>query len=129
MRQPRAQWGIWSALLLATSLAPGCAPVLLATGAVVGFAVSRDSVTIDLDRPWQEVWTASLEETSHLGRIKREDRQRGRIDAQIQGADVVVTLESLTPSTVRLVVRARKNLLPKVDIAQRVGVGIARRVG
>ena len=107
----------------------GCAPVLFATaGAIGGYAASRDSVTIDLDKPWDRVWAACLEETKKQGVSKREDRANGRIDAKVQMADVVVTLKQLTPATVRVVVRARKNLLPQVEVAQRLGVAIARRV-
>ena len=107
----------------------GCAPLLLATaaGAVAGYAVSRDSVTIDLDRSRDQVWAACLEEAKQQGRLKRQDRTAGRIDVRIREADVVMTLESLTASTVRVVIRARKRLLPQVGIAQRLGLGIARR--
>ncbi len=117
-------------ILIGTLLLAGCAPVLLAfSGAVVGYAVSHDSVTVDLDRPWDRIWSACLEETKRQGRVKSEDRANGRIDARIQKTDVVVTLEQLTPSTVRVVIRARRNLLPQVEVAQHLGVGIARRVG
>ena len=119
-----------TAFLGLTLCLSGCAPILLATvGAVGGYAVSRDSVAIDLDRPADRVWSACLEEVKRQGLIKREDRAGGRIDAQIRKVDVVLTLETLTPSTVRVVIRARKNLLPQVEIAQRLGVAIARRVG
>lgn len=108
----------------------GCAPMLLMTaGAVAGYAVSRDSVTVDLDRPIDSVWTACVEETGEQGVIKREDRPNVRLEARIQRTDVVVTLEQLTPATVRVVIRARKNLLPQAHIAQRLGIGIARRAG
>ncbi len=108
----------------------GCAPILLTTaGVIVGYAVSRDSVTLDLDRPWDRIWEISLEETKHQGIVKREDRVKGRIDARIREADVTLSLEQLTPSTVRVVIRARKHLLPKVDVAQRLGVAVARRAG
>ncbi|MBI3333290.1 MAG: DUF3568 family protein [Candidatus Omnitrophica bacterium] len=108
----------------------GCAPILLATaGAVAGYAVGKDKVTLDLDRPWDPVWSACAEEVKYLGgRIKKEDRSNGRLDVQVKKADVVITLEQLTPSTVRVVIRARKNLLPQLEIAQRLGVGILRRV-
>ena len=117
-----------AAFLLLTGLA-GCAPMLLATaGAVAGYAVSKDSVTLDMDRSWNQVWAACLEEVRYLGgRIKKEDGKDGRLDAQIKKTDVVVTLEQLTHSTVRVVIRARRNLLPQVEIAQRLGVGIAQR--
>ena len=121
---------VYLVLALVTLTFSGCAPVLLATaGAVVGYAVSRDSVTMDLDRPRDQVWGACLEETKRQGNLKREDRLRGRIDARIRETDVTLTLEQLTPSTVRVVIRARKHLLPQVDVAQRLGVAIARRAG
>ena len=129
METQHTRYGMFGAAVWVTLLLAGCAPLLLATaGAVGGYAVSRDSVTVDLDRPRHEVWTAVLEETKRQGRIKREDSINGRIDARIKEADVVVTLEQLTPATVRVVIRARKHLLPQVDVAQRLGIGIAQRV-
>ena len=112
---------------LCLPLCGGCAPVLLATGAVAGYAVSRDSVLMELDLPRDRVWSAAREEVAERGQIKRENPERGRLDARVEEADVVVALKQLTPSTVRVVVRARKNLLPKVDVAQKVALGIQRR--
>ena len=126
MKAPIKVYLVWGLTAFSFS---GCAPVLLATGAVVGYAVSRDSVTVDLDRPMDRVWQACLEETKFQGTLKREDRAKGRIDARIRETDVTLTLESLTSSTVRVVIHARKHLLPKADVAQRLGVGIARRTG
>ena len=114
--------------LLCIPLISGCAPVLLATGAVAGYAISRDSVVMDLDRPWDRVWKAAQEEIKQQGSLKRENPKRGRLDARIQEADVVVVLKQLTPSTVRVIVRSRKNLLPKVDVSQKVALGIQRRI-
>ncbi|MBI3616297.1 MAG: hypothetical protein HY211_07250 [Candidatus Omnitrophica bacterium] len=121
---------VYLVLALATFPFSGCAPVLLVTAsAIVGYAVSRDSVTMDLDRPMDRVWGTCLEETKLQGNLKKEDRGRGRIDARVRETDVTLTLEQLTPSTVRVVIRARKHLLPQVDVAQRLGVAIARRAG
>lgn len=119
---------LWCVACLALWLTgPGCAPVLIATGAVAGYAVSRDVVNLDLDRSREQVWNACLEEAKHLGHVKREDAKRGRLDIDIEGAAVVVVLHPLTPTTVRVVIRARRTLLPKPEIAQRLGFGIARR--
>ncbi len=108
----------------------GCAPVLLASaGIAAGYAVSRDSVTLDFDRQKEQVWKVCVEETQRQGMVKRVDPKSGRLDAQIQQASVVLTLEQLTPATVRVVIRARKNLLPKIEVAQRLALAIARRVG
>ena len=109
-------------------LGGGCAPVLIATGAVAGYAVSRDSVVMDLDKSWDDVWNAAQEEVGEQGQVKRENRERGRLDARIEETDVVVIIKQLTPSTVRVAVRARKYLLPKVDVAQRVALGIRERL-
>ncbi|MCM8794618.1 MAG: hypothetical protein NC819_02300 [Candidatus Omnitrophica bacterium] len=119
-----SSWGFLTCLVFA---AAGCAPLLIASaGAVAGYAVSRDSVTVDLDAAREDVWRICLEETKRYGTVKRQDALRGRIDAQIQGADTVLTLEQLTASTVRVVIRARKNLLPQLDVAQRLGIAVAR---
>lgn len=114
---------------LAGSWLAGCAPLLITTGAVGGYAVSKDSVTIDLDQSWDRIWEISLQETKRLGQIKRQDPENGRIDARIQKTDVVLTLQKLTPKTVRVVIHARKYLLPHVEMAQRLGVAIAHQAG
>ena len=115
------------ACCLGLPLCGGCAPVLLAAGAVAGYAVSRDSVLLDMDQPWDKVWSAAKQEVTETGQVKRENPKRGRLDARVEEADVVVVLKQLTPTTVRVVVRARKNLLPKVDVAQKLALGIQRR--
>ena len=117
-----------AALGMAVLALGGCAPVLVAAGAGVGYAVSRDSVTLDMDHPQDRVWTAIVEETHDTGKIKREDANRQRMDLRVDGTDVVITLQPLTPSTVRVSVRARRFLLPRPEMAQRVAFGIQRRV-
>ncbi len=119
---------IISRIISVSLLLSGCAPMLVMAGAVAGYAVSRDSVTVDLDRPREQVWKACLEETKKLGAIKKENAKEGRIEALVSRTDVVVTVETLTPSTVRVVIRARKHLLPHVQVAQRLANSIIRRV-
>ncbi len=117
-------------VMCAAAATPGCVPlVFVGAGAVVGYAVSRDSVTLDMDRPADKVWAACTEEVRRSGRIKREDRPNGRLEGQIQKADIVISMEPLTEATVRVVIRARKNLLPQLEVAQKLAVAIARRVG
>lgn len=119
---------LYSGCVLLLVLTAGCAPVLIATGAAVGYAVSRDSATLDLDHSREQVWNACVEEVKRFGEIKREDPQRGRLDARVEGTDVVLTLKQLTSSTLRVTIRARRTLLPKPEIAQRLGFSIQRRV-
>ena len=84
---------------------------------------------MDLDRPREHVWQVCLEEAKREGTVKRVDPKNGRLDAQIQQASVVLTLEQLTPATIRVVIRARRNLLPRIEVAQRLAIEIARRIG
>jgi len=105
----------------------GCDPFWMAAGAVAGYAASRDSVAMDLDHSWDHLWRVVLEESRSTGFVKRENSKRGRVDVRIQDSDVVITLKQLTPSTVRVVVRARKHLLPHAEVAQRVAVNILQR--
>ncbi len=113
---------------LCAALFSGCAPVLIATGAVAGYAVSRDSVMLEINESWDKIWTAVQEEVrEQQGHVKRENPPKGRLDASVEGCDVTVTLKRWDDSTVRVIVRARKNLLPKVDVAQRLALGIQRR--
>ncbi len=116
-------------LLVPALFLSGCAPILLASGAAAGYLLGKDSVTMDLDRPREHVWSVCVEETKLQGTVKQADPKEGRVEAQIQQSSVVVTVEQLTPATVRVVVRARRNLLPKIEVAQRLIIAIARRVG
>jgi|GEM_PF-679843 len=128
MRIPLRKYTRSPALAAAAVLAlSGCAPVLIAAGAVVGYGVSRDSVILDMEHPPETAWKAAMEEIKSVGTIKREDPNLRRVDAQVEGIDVVVTVKSLTSSTTRVVVRARKYLLPKQLLAQRIAFGIQRR--
>ena len=114
--------------LLSMATLPGCAPILIAAaGATAGYAVSRDSVVMDLDKPWTLLWGAALEETKAQGLVKREDSKRGRIEATVQEVNVVISLKQLTASTIRVKVRARKLLMPKVEVAQQLAVAIVQR--
>jgi len=107
----------------------GCPVVLVGAGAVGGYAVSRDRVDLTLERPYDQVWSACLEETKRMGLLRNVDEKVGRIEAVNQGAHLVVTLQRLTETTVKVTVRARKALLPKVELAQQLAARIAKRVG
>jgi len=108
----------------------GCAAAaLMSVGAVAGYAISRDRVELTVERPYAAVWTACLEETKRFGRLQEIDERLGQIQALSQGTHVVITLERVTEASVKIVVKARRHLLPQIDVAQRLATRIARRVG
>ena len=117
-----------AALALALG-ASGCAALWVAGGTAAGYALTRDSMAFTVeDRSFSRVWEAAARETRRQGTVKAEDPGKGRLDARIEGADVVVTLEQLTVTTVRVTVRARKNLLPRRSVAEQLGLAILREL-
>ena len=108
----------------------GCAAVaLVGVGAVAGYAVSRDRVEMVVERPYEQVWAAAMDETKHSGLLKDVDQDKGRIEAMHQGTHIEVTLEQVTETAVKVVIKARKHLLPQIDTAQRLAARLARRLG
>ena len=100
--------------------AAGCvAPLLLVgAGAVGGYAVSRDTFEGTTSKSLDELWDASLKIAGIMGSVDDNDRKRGEINAHINGAAVHITIIPINVATSRLRVKARKNLLPAVSIAQ-----------
>lgn len=108
----------------------GCAAVaLVGVGSVVGYAVSRDHVEMTVEQPYDKVWSAALEETKRTGLLKDINQDIGRIEATAQGTHLVVTLERLTETTVKVIIKARKHMLPQIETAQRLATRLAKRLG
>lgn len=115
--------------LTVATLSAGCPVVLLGGGAVAGYAISRDHVELTVEQPYAKVWGVALDETKRAGVLKDLNEETGRIEATYQGTHIVVTLERMTEMSVKIVVKARKHLLPQIDVAQRLATRMARRLG
>ncbi len=111
----------------------GCAAAAVAlvagSGAVAGYAVSRDKVELLVERTFAETWDASLDEIRRLGILQETDEKEGEIEATVQGNKVTIQIKKESETTLRLVIRARRGLLPKVQVAQKVATRIAQRLG
>jgi hypothetical protein len=109
----------------------GCAAVLIGggLGVVGGIAISKDTVESTLDKDYERVWSAATKEIRALnGTISMEDRRNGRMEACIRNAHVRVTINQLTPKTVQVRIKARKNLFPDIDLANKLSTRIAERL-
>ncbi len=120
-------------ILLATvgSLAiglTGCPLFLIGGGVLGGLAISEDTVRSDLDKPFNQIWDIAHQELKAMGAITLQDREHGRLEANVESGHVWITLDQLTPKTVRLEIKARKNMLPKIKLAQKVSTRILKRL-
>ncbi len=107
----------------------GCAPILVGAGAVGGYAISRDTIKNTFDLEASHVYRVSREVVGELGLIVGEDQAHGRIQADVQGTKVTVTVSPVSERSVELKVSARRNVIfPKVDIANTVYNRIAGRL-
>ncbi len=131
-RRPLAGVGITMVWLGLSGLVTGCDPVsltLVGVGSVAGYAVSRDHVELTVEQPYDKVWDAALDETKRTGLLKDVNQETGHIEAMYQGTHITVTLERVTETAVKVIVKARKHMLPQIDLAQRLANRLARRLG
>jgi hypothetical protein len=104
----------------------GCVAFMVggAAGALGGYAVSKDTVQAETDRPYELLWDSALRVGRIRGAIKQEDRQRGNIQLEADSSLVWIRLIRLTRSTTRLRISARKYRLPNLRLAQEFFVKI-----
>jgi len=93
-------------------------------GAVGGYVVSPDTVEGITENDSLAVWDTTVEIVSIMGTIDEQNEDSGILIAVVNGAKVAVTVEKLTETSTKLTVKARKNYLPKITIAQDVFVKI-----
>ncbi len=97
-------------------------------GAVGGYIVSPDTVEGITENDADMVWDTAIETVSIMGLVKEENEAGGMILANIHGAEITITIVSLSETTTRVTVKARKAYLPRISLAQDVFVKIMNRV-
>jgi hypothetical protein len=95
----------------------GCAAVLIGAGVAGGVAISEDTAKLDIDTSYSRAWKVTYDTIKDMGAINIQDKDSGKIEANIQNTQVVAKVLPLTAQTVRIEVKARKNLLPNMDLA------------
>jgi hypothetical protein len=106
-------------IALALAGAAGCAAVWVATGAAGGYAISKDSIRNHFDLPPAVIFRESRGVLREEGLITVEDESHGLLKAEVEGANVTVTVKRISEKTTQLQVKARNDwLMPKIDVAQ-----------
>jgi len=116
-------------LLVPLLFASGCIYLVVGgVGAVGGYIVSPDTVEGITYNDVTLVWDTAIETISVMGLINESEETSGMILANVHGAKITITITSLSVSTTKLTVKARKAFLPKISLAQDVFVKIMSRV-
>jgi len=105
----------------------GCLPAIIvggAVGAVGGYAVSRDTIQGETDKPYEVLWNSATTVARIRGKLKSEDAIKGRIELEAESSRVYISLDRLTQSTTRVRVSARKYHLPNIALAQDIFVKV-----
>lgn len=89
-------------------------------GALGGYVISPDTVEGYIGRDSADVWAAAVEIVSIMGAIEEEDEPAGLLRARIVSTDVTVLIYSMSPTTTKMLVKARKYHLPRIRTAQDV---------
>lgn len=106
--------------LLACFLFTGCAAVLVGAGVGGGIAISKDSASVNLDKSFDTAWSVTFKQIEKMGAINFQDKKSGKIEANIQNSKVTAKVTQLTKMTINIEIKARKNLLPNVSLAQEI---------
>lgn len=116
----------WLLLFLFPVAVSGCVPLIIggAVGAVGAYAVSKDTIQGDTDKPYEGLWNSALTVSKIRGNIKEEDKARGYIALETDSSKVWIRLIRLTRATTRIRISARKLHLPNIDLAQDIYVKI-----
>ncbi|MDD5155382.1 MAG: DUF3568 family protein [Candidatus Omnitrophica bacterium] len=105
----------------------GCAAAFIvggAAGALGGYAISKDTIQGDSDKPYDSLWNAALDAGAG-GTIKEANERTGRIELQVDSSQVHIRLIRLTRIATRIRVSARNKFhLPNLNLAESIFVKI-----
>ena len=98
----------------------GCAPLIVgaAVGGAGAYAVSKDTLQGDTDKPYDALWSAALSIAKMKGSVTMENYTKGAIDLNIEGGKVWIRFIRLTRTATRVRVSARKFHMPSISSAQ-----------
>ena len=120
--------GIFLLLLAMVVSVGGCVFVVAGTiGAVSGYAVTRDTIQGEYDVAYSRAFKSAADVCGILGTVTMRDQAKGTVDALVDHAKVKVEITQLTPQAIRLKVKARKGIFPRMGTAEKVFVKIVQQ--
>lgn len=99
----------------------GCAAILIGAGVAGGVAISEDTAKLEADTSYNRAWTITYDTIKKMGgTISIQDKTAGKIEAIVQEAKIDAKVVPITSQAVRIEVKARKNMLPNMDLAMNI---------
>lgn len=100
----------------------GCAVILVGAGAAGGYAIGKDYIQGETDKDFNRVYDSAVNIADSMGVIESRfsNPSSGKIKASVETSSLDIYVERLTKKTARLKVRSRKNLMPNIELAQKV---------
>ena len=107
----------------------GCGVVVIAgLGALGGYVISPDSVEGIVGYSESEIFASAGDILSIMGTVSERSKGMGHIEANLSGVRVTVDVIPQSKSSTKLKVKARKWILPKLNVAQDVYMKTVRRL-
>ncbi len=109
-----------------TMIIAGCAPLIIgaAAGGLGAYAVSKDTIQGETDKPYDKLWESALMVSKIRGTVKEENYTTGYIELAADSSCVWIRLIRLTRATTRLRISCRRYHLPNLNLAQEMFVKI-----
>ena len=106
--------------LLSLAAFSGCAAVLIGAGVAGGVAISEDTAKLEADTSYNTAWKVTYATLKEMGAINSQNKDSGKIEANVQDTKIEARVIPITSKTIRVEVKARKNLLPNMDLAMTI---------
>ncbi|MDD5195095.1 MAG: AsmA family protein [Candidatus Omnitrophica bacterium] len=123
--EPMKAAGIQGAKIYGAAMLTGVG--FLPAAAAITFT-RKDSAAQTFNVPFEKAYAASLAALKTMGIIKKQNKAKGIIHAEVQSARVALKVDKLEADRSKVTVSARKSLFPKPQIAGGVLYEIERRV-
>ena len=98
----------------------GCAVFLVGAGVAGGLAASKDTAKLEIDKNMNQAWSAAGNVIKQMGVITAENKKAGIMEANVRDTKVKVTIIQMTPKSVRVEVKSRKNMMPQMDLSTEI---------
>ena len=110
----------------------GCVALVVgaAAGAVGGYAISKDTIQGETERPYEDLWGAAIMVAKVRGVIKQEDQLSGYLEVDVGSDKVRIRLTRLTQTATQIKVSARNKFrLPRLSLAEEIFIKIIESAG